>query len=172
MKQIVTIFRAEGPQARRLLRLCRTTRKAELCDLRDVWRQEIRTNAQLSAYWEYMDGWSMFDDFRRVMGVDVCRREMRSGELYFRLVGPKMLAELRLQAKRKQQFVEQTEFVWAVATLAEGSGMCAPPVALAVFREVVGGSILDEEMDAGSNQPLNGTVRSLPARYRRRLGDG
>ena len=106
----------------------------------------------------------MGDDFRRVMGTDVCRREMRSGELYFRLVSPKMLADLRRQAKRKQQFVEQAEFVWAVATLAEGSGMCAPPVALAVFREVVGGSILDEEMEAGSHQPLKGATRSLTAR--------
>jgi hypothetical protein len=44
------------------------------------------------------------------------------------------------------------------------SGVCGPLIALALFREVVGGSITDQEMKDGSKQLLNGTARKLAVR--------
>ena len=95
MNQILTFFRAEGPQAKRLIRLCRTTRRAQLFELPDVWREQARSSTGLTAYVEYMDGWLMGNDFARVMSGGTTRRCTPSGEVYFCLVTPGMLAGLR-----------------------------------------------------------------------------
>lgn len=146
MKQILTIFRAEGPQAQRLMRLCRTTRKDDLLNLREAWRQEIRSGVCLSVYIEYLDGWSMGDDYIRTLGDAARRRELVRGELYFRIVTSGMLATLQRQLRRKHQFQEQTAFVNVVAALAKGSGACAAPVALAIFREVISVRVGNEKL--------------------------
>ena len=107
MKQIVTVFRAEGTQALRLLRLCRKTPRAQLPDLRDAWQKDVRRNSKLSAYVEYVDDWSMGDDFCRIMGSDVEQRAMPDGAVYFLMVNEGVLVHLRQQLRRKHQFPEQ-----------------------------------------------------------------
>lgn len=150
MNQILTIFRAEGPQAQRLLSLCRTTRKSRLSALREAWRKAARFGTGVSAYVEYRDGWSMGSDYIRVMGSGTRRREMASGELLFRVVTNETLSSLRRQLRRKHQFAEQAAFLNVIAALSQGSGIRGP-VALAVFRDILGASITDEELEAGSN---------------------
>lgn len=145
MKQIVTIFRAEGLEAQRMLRLCRRTPSAQLPRLCGFWRKDVRETSRLSAYIEYLDGWSMGDDFRRIMGRDTKQRAMPSGEVYFLSITQGVLAYLRRQSRGKHQFAEQAELARLVAGMATGSGVCDPPVALAVFREVVETSVTDEE---------------------------
>lgn len=136
MKQVLTIFRAEGAVARQMFRLCRTTRKDALPELRDAWRREVRAeNSRFSAYVEYFDGWSMGDDFVRVLGAEAHRRSVPDGELYFQLVNDEMLERLRLFSRLRWQFSEQTEFVRIISNLAKGSGECDGPVALVVFRD-------------------------------------
>ena len=164
MKQILTIFRAEGPQAERMLRLCRKTRKALLFELRNLWREQARSSSNLTAYFEYMDGWSMFDDFERVMGVGMEERCTPSGAVYFRLINTQMRSVLQHRRKRKQQFPEQTMFVRTVSDIALGCGACEPPIALAVFREIVGTSMFDEDLKEGSTTPLKGIASSQRVR--------
>ena len=163
MKQIVTAFRAEGAQARRLLQLCRKTSRARLADLRDDWKKVVRETSALSAYVEYMDSWSMGDDFKRIMGPDAERRSMPNGEVFFLLVNQAARLHFRRQLRRKHQFAEQKTLAQLMATLANASGVAAP-IALAVFREVVGGSVSNEEGCAGMNQPLSRTVRKPATR--------
>jgi len=150
-KQIVTIFRAEGPPSRRMIRLCRTTRRAQLFALRDTWRRAVRSSACLSGFVEYLDGWSMGHDFERVLGRTAVCRQASEGELYFCVVTDRMRRALGRLRRQRQQFAEQKELLRIVTGLAQGLGACAPPVALAVFREIVGPPISDEVMKAGSD---------------------
>jgi hypothetical protein len=137
MKQIITIFRAEGAQAMRLVGLCRRTPKAQLAGLREALRQDARVQPRLSAYIEYLDGWSMGDDFARIIGPVTVKRGMRNGELFALRVTKDTLDHFRVQTRRKNQFREQALLAQHVASLAEGSCACDGPVALAIFREVI-----------------------------------
>lgn len=162
MKQIITIFRAEGPQAKRLIGLCRRTPRAQLLRLRDAWREDVRTSSRLSAYVEYMDGWLTGDDFDRIIGPTAVRRGLASGQLLVLQVAGDALAHLRSQSRRKHQFAEQASLARQLASLAKGSGACDQPVALAIFREIVGVSVTDEELKKGSGQGPCVTAESGP----------
>jgi hypothetical protein len=162
MKQIITIFRAEGPQAKRLTALCQRTPRAQLGRLRDIWREDIRATSRLSGYVEYMDGWSMGDDFKTIIGSTSTKRGMVNGEMFVLRVTGDALAHLRAQTRRKHQFREQAALSRQLAFLAEGSGACEQPIALAIFREVVGGSMTDEELKRGSNHALHATSEPAP----------
>jgi hypothetical protein len=157
MKQIITIFKAEGSQAKRMIGLFRRTPRAQLARLRDTWREDIRTNTRLSAYVEYMDGWSMGDDFQRIIGSTSTKRGMANGEMFALRVSRDTLAHLRAQSRRKHQFTEQVLLARQLASLAKGSGECGQPVTLVIFREVVGVSVPDEELKEGSNKPRQRT---------------
>lgn len=156
MKQIVTIFRAEEEQAKRMLRQCRMTRKADLPVLRDTWRSEAQNGSTLSAYVEYLDGWLMGDDFTRIMGSDARCRAMPSGELRFLPIAPKVLLHLAKQARRKHQFPEQAEFARVLARLSTSSvHRDVRAVAIAVFRSV-------GENKTGSNHGVHDRLASSP----------
>jgi hypothetical protein len=140
MKQIVTIFRAEGEQANHLLRLCRSTRGRDLLGLCDSLRKQTRSSSLLTAYIEFLDEWSMGDDFTRIMGHAVRRRQTGAGELYFGIISPSMRANLQRQARRKHQFPEQAALARTVASLASRQQLPDTPAALALFREILRGS--------------------------------
>ena len=154
MKQIVTIFRAEGAQARRLVRSCRRTLKAQLPALRDSWRSVVRGTSKLSGYAEYLDGWSMGDDFDKLLGRHAERRAMPSGDVYSLCIEHGALIHFRRQSRRKHQFPEQATLARIIVEMAVGCGACELPVALAVFREILTGSTTDEDLQRGANQPL------------------
>ena len=158
MKQMVTTFRAEGEQADRPLHLCRIAREADLLSLRNSLRQQARSSARLTAYVEFIDEWSMGDVFARVMGDDACRQQATAGELHFRIVTPKMRADLLRQEKQRHQCPEQTTVVRILAELVKTQRIPGARVAVALFREILGATVPDQETIDGSNTPLEATV--------------
>jgi hypothetical protein len=66
-----------------------------------------------------------------------------------------MRAHILRQARRKHQYFEHRTLARFLVDLVNSKLVSHAPVALALFREVVGGSMLDEEIRDGSNKPLD-----------------
>jgi hypothetical protein len=157
MKQLVTIFRAEGAQAPHAAELCETTPEEELFLLRDFFRQRAFAASQFSAYSELIDSWSMGDTFSDLAGEESLKREFPLGEIYVIELTPKLTRSLRRAAKRKHQFIEDARLARVIADLATSCYLPDGPAVLILFREILDGTTTDEEILEGSNQLLNPT---------------
>jgi hypothetical protein len=157
MKQLVTIFRAEGPQAARAAELCAATPEEEIFSLRDSFRQHAIASSRFSAYTEFIDSWSMWDDFSRIGGDGARKHEALSGEAYVIYITDTLTSSLRYVARKKHQFTEQDRLARVFADLTTSCYLPDGPAVLILFREVLGLSTTDEEIIEGSNQLLNRT---------------
>ena len=147
MKQLVTIFRAESEQASRLADLCSSTPVEELFSLRDAFRDQAVTTHRFTGYLEFVDSWSMGHDFESAVGKEAHIRKAVNGEVYCVFVTDVLRGYLQAESKRKHQFAEQQ---WLANCLLHfANSLCLPdrPVTLAVFREIVGVSMTDEEAE-------------------------
>ena len=132
--------------------------------LRDYLRTEALSSAQLTAYVEFLDCWSMGDDFDRVMGKGTHKRSFSMGAVYFRSVTPLMQSHLLQMAKRKQQFFEQTSLIKTLAGLATSQLIPKHPISIALFRHVLGLSTMDSDYKEGSNKTLQTDAGVAPVR--------
>ena len=107
MKQLVSIFRAEGKLAADLRRLCINTAPDDMLTLRESLREQALSAPHPTAFIEFLDDWSMGDDFKRVLGAGTRTRYVPMGVVYIRSVTPLMRSSLQQQMKRRQQFPEQ-----------------------------------------------------------------
>jgi hypothetical protein len=157
MKQLVTIFRAEGAQAIRAAELCEATPVDELFSLRDFFRQRAFAASQFSAYSEFIDSWSMWDSFADVAGENHRLYESRWGEVYVTEITDRLTSSLRKMAKNKHQDTEGARLTRVFADLAASCYLPDGPAVLILFREILDGTTTDEEILEGSNQLLNPT---------------
>jgi len=140
MKQLVTIFRAEGKQAGDLRSRCRAMRPKDFISLREDLQKQALSTESFGAYVEFLDACSMGDDFERAMGPGGRVRYVPAGVLYFRGITPLMQLHLQRQVKKKQQFPEQRFLITVVSSLAASPIAPKAPVAIAMFREILGSS--------------------------------
>jgi hypothetical protein len=157
MKQLVTVFRAEGAQATRVAELCEATPVDELFSLRDFFRKRAFAASQFSAYMEFIDSWSMWDSFADVAGENHRLYESRWGEVYVTEITPRLTSSLRKMAKKKRQPIEDARLARVFADLATTCYLPDGPALLILFREILDGTTTDEEIAEGSNQLLNPT---------------
>lgn len=157
MKQIVTIFRAEGPQANRVANLCRKTRKADLFALRDHFRHLVRSGNQLTGYTELLDSWSMFDSLDRAMGPTARCRDAGSGNVCWTVVTEEAIGEARRNARKRHQFAEDARLHKCVADLMTTPFLNESPIVIVLFCEVVGGLVSDAEFADGSKDLIKYT---------------
>jgi len=150
LKQIVTVFRAEGTQANRVANLCRKTRKADLFALRDHFRHLARSGNQLTGYAEFLDPWSMFDSFDRAMGPTARCRNAVSGNVYWTAVTEEVLEEAKRNARKRHQFAEDARLQKCVADFMATPFLNESPDVIVLFREIVGGLVSDGEFADGS----------------------
>ena len=137
MKQLVTIFRAEGKMADQLKRLCSATPPEGISDLRDSLRFRAMTTASLTSYVEFVDAWSMGDDFERAIGPGTRVKYVPMGAVYYRSITPLMRAHTQRQARRKHQFFSQAFLSKTIANIAAEQLGSKTPALFALFRQVL-----------------------------------
>jgi len=136
MKQLITIIRAEGEMAAELKRLFMTTRPDLMPELRDDLKVRVKTNACLSTYVEFVDDWSMGDDFERALGPGTKKKYVPMGVVYYRSVTPKMADHVQREARRRHQFPTQTFLSKTVANVAMAR-ITKSPAMIVLFREMI-----------------------------------
>jgi len=158
MKQLVTVFRAEAAMARRLEELCRVTPEKKLFSLRDVFRDKALTTSTLTGYAEFVDPWSMGDNFEDAFCNEAQCREIPSGEVYYVTVTDSFLSKLKAESKRSHQWSEQDRLVNCIGDLANTPLIPKTAMTLALFREILDVSPTDEEIQKDSNKKMDDTA--------------
>ncbi len=126
-------------------------RSADLVD--QLARQLVghRSDLPVVSYVEWIDRWSMGDDvprlLERVGGVVVAGRTFEVGVCD----PPDLVSGLPTEG---WQFDEQAAFVRRLREIAAEWGQLARPAVLAVVREVLGASTLDEEVRSAATSPV------------------
>jgi len=152
MKQIVTIFRAEGRQALRVLELFRDTEESLLFALRDSLRTRARDTNQFTGYQEFLDPWSMGDSFDNAMGPDSTERKSGRGDVYCTVVTDEWIQTVKKQRKKSYQFAEDQRLHASIRDLVTTPFLTDAAITILLFREIVGGSVTDFEFIEGSEQ--------------------